>query len=31
MVTSGLKKGTKDLLVHIDSVANGKSCDSVES
>lgn len=31
MVRYGLKKGTKDVLLHIDSVANGKSCDSVES
>lgn len=27
MLTYGLKKGTKDVLLHIDSVPNGKSCD----
>lgn len=27
MLTYGLKKGTKDVLLHIDSVHNGKSCD----
>ena len=27
MLTYGLKRGTKDVLMHIDSVPNGKSCD----